>query len=372
MATNISPLQRAFNNFLTTIPPKELEELVEYLHGLSAEGKNPIRPHAEGVLATMASLDNNSRRPTSAVDAGVRPIPSRGKRFREGKLRPLNSFIAFRSFYSAIFPDLTQKAKSGILKFLWQNDPFKAKWAILAKAYSIVRDDHVGQVSLDSFLSLNGHFIGILEPACYLAAMGWELTVNEQHQYTMVRVNPTYPTETEAATNYSVNDIVNRCYATGYVSGNSRPCDTKYQGTSHLMAFATQPSAAVNNNSDIQDTGNNGIMDDRNNTNMDDKENSDVEVISHAAFIPSEVTRAGTDEARPTITELLGVRRGPRTQEEFIAELDDAINELHVPDLNDDDLFAPFNPAIQSPILRYDPIAQEPFDAFNIDEFVNI
>lgn len=97
MAANVSPLQRAFNNFLTTIPQKELEELLEYLHSLNAGGNNPIPPHAEGAPAAIASVENNNRRPTSALNAGIRPMSSRGKRFREGKLRPLNSFIAFRS-----------------------------------------------------------------------------------------------------------------------------------------------------------------------------------------------------------------------------------------------------------------------------------
>jgi len=273
-------------------------------------------------------------------------------------------------FYSVIFPDLTQKARSGILKFLWQNDPFKAKWAILAKAYSIIRDNHVGEVSLDSFLNLNGNFIGILEPNRYLAAMGWELIVDDQHQYTMVRVNPTYPTETEAATNYSVNDIVNRCYETGYVSGDPRPCNINYQGTSPLMAFAAQPTV-VNGSSDIQATAPKGIVGGNENTSMDYNENFDADAINHAHYIPSEVARAGTDEARPAIPELLNVRSGPHTQEEFIAELDDAIHEMRIPNPKDDELFVPFNPDIQSPILRYDPMAQEPLDAFDINEFVN-
>lgn len=165
-----------------------------------------------------------------------------------------------------MFPDLTQKAKSGILRFLWQNDTFKAKWAILAKAYSKIRDEHAGSkdVSLESFLNLNAGYIGILEPSLYLEAMGWELTVDEEQQYTMARVSQTTTNEADVSTNYSVNDIVKHCYDTGYVSRKDRQKRANCNNEA-VMSFVAQPCQAVNERSNIQISGTNTFVD-----NVDD------------------------------------------------------------------------------------------------------
>lgn len=163
-------------------------------------------------------------------------------------------------FYSVLFPELTQKARSGILKFLWQNDPFKAKWAILAKAYSIIRDDHEGEVTLDQFLTLNIDFIRILEPTRYLEAMGWELNIDDQQQYTMARVNVVTTADAEIATNYSVDDVVKHCYDSGLVVEAHRTHNERSNGNGAVMAFAAQPNLVVNQNDNVQIEGTNNIV----------------------------------------------------------------------------------------------------------------
>lgn len=153
-----------------------------------------------------------------------------------------------------MFPDLTQKAKSGILRFLWQNDPFKAKWAILAKAYSRIRDEHSDpkKVPLETFLGLNAPFIGIVEPGLYLNAMGWELTADAEQQYTMARVGQPNTKEADISTNYSVNDVVKHCYDIGYVSQEVRHRKTGCKSNEPVMSFVAQPSSVIKGNNKIQ------------------------------------------------------------------------------------------------------------------------
>ncbi|KAM4064854.1 mating-type protein MAT alpha 1 HMG-box domain-containing protein [Hirsutella rhossiliensis] len=88
--------------------------------------------------------------------------------------RPLNAFMAFRSYYLKLFPDVQQKTASGFLTTLWHKDPFRNKWALVAKVYSFVRDQ-IGKdkVSLAYFLSLACPIMSIIEPAAYLNALGW-------------------------------------------------------------------------------------------------------------------------------------------------------------------------------------------------------
>ena len=56
---------------------------------------------------------------------------------------------------------------------MWTEDPFKAKWSVIAKAYSTIRD-YISkeEAPLDVFLAL-------IAPANYLAVMGWDIVYTE-------------------------------------------------------------------------------------------------------------------------------------------------------------------------------------------------
>ncbi|KJK75530.1 hypothetical protein H634G_08894 [Metarhizium anisopliae BRIP 53293] len=90
--------------------------------------------------------------------------------------RPLNAFMAFRSHYLKLFPDVQQKTASGFLTTLWNKDPFRNKWALIAKVYSFVRDE-IGKdkITLASFLSFSCPVMGIIEPQSYLTILGWSV-----------------------------------------------------------------------------------------------------------------------------------------------------------------------------------------------------
>ncbi|OBW63794.1 MAG: Periodic tryptophan protein-like protein 2 [Aureobasidium pullulans] len=98
--------------------------------------------------------------------------------------RPLNSWMAFRSHHSPIFKSFQQKDISGFLTRMWQNDPFKAKWSILAKAYSIIRETNSkSDAPLDKFLAVTCPLIGVIPRDDYLRAMGWSIAEVDGHPY---------------------------------------------------------------------------------------------------------------------------------------------------------------------------------------------
>lgn len=109
---------------------------------------------------------------------------------------------------------------------------------------------------------MNVDFIRILEPNCYLEAMGWELNVDDQQQYTMARVRVVTTADAEIATNHSVDDVVKHCYDSGLVietplrTGNVRP-----NGNGPVMAFAAQPNLVVNQNDNVEIAGVNNTVD---------------------------------------------------------------------------------------------------------------
>lgn len=137
--------------------------------------------------------------------------------------RPLNSWMAFRSHYNHVFQSMQQKDISGFLTLLWQYDPFKAKWTILAKAYSVIRDG-VGKnnAPLDKFLAINGPYIGVVATKDYLVTLGWcfnntdgRMELTREHGWDLASLHHDL-----LVTNLSVEDVIKHSFAAGYISGD--------------------------------------------------------------------------------------------------------------------------------------------------------
>ena len=175
-------------------------------------------------------------------------------------IRPLNSWIAYRSmysrstllmaifnnipgYYSIIFLNFQQKEISGFLTILWQNDPFKAKWSILAKSYSLIRDSQgKANAPLEKFLAINGPLIGVIEPARYLEALSWQVAVDEDGQTVMRRYGNSI-NEQLFITNVSVNDVIRNSYNQGYFSGDLSKVLLAKNEAAMTMAASMQPTS---------------------------------------------------------------------------------------------------------------------------------
>ena len=175
-------------------------------------------------------------------------------------IRPLNSWIAYRSkyqrstrlmvvfnkvsgYYSTIFLSFQQKEISGFLTVLWQNDPFKAKWSILAKSYSLIRDSQgKADAPLEKFLAINGPLIGVIEPARYLEALSWEVAVDENGQ-TVMRRNGNSIDEQLFINTVSVNDVIRNSYDEGYFTGDLSALLLANNEAAMTMAASVQPTS---------------------------------------------------------------------------------------------------------------------------------
>lgn len=103
--------------------------------------------------------------------------------------RPLNAFMAFRTYYLKMFPDVQQKTVSGFLTTLWNKEAQRNKWALIAKVYSFVRD-HLGKakVNLAAFLALCCPIMRMVDPADYLDTLGWVVQENAEGAMTIIQV----------------------------------------------------------------------------------------------------------------------------------------------------------------------------------------
>ncbi len=146
-------------------------------------------------------------------------------------------------YYSTMFLSFQQKEISGFLTVLWQNDPFKAKWSILAKSYSLIRDSQgKANAPLEKFLAINGPLIGVIEPAEYLEALSWEVAVDEDGQ-TVMRRNGNSIDEQLFITNVSVNDVIRNSYNEGYFTGDLSEVLLADNEAAMTMAASVQPTS---------------------------------------------------------------------------------------------------------------------------------
>ncbi|RMJ09177.1 hypothetical protein CDV36_011206 [Fusarium kuroshium] len=102
--------------------------------------------------------------------------------------RPLNAFMAFRTYYLKMFPDIQQKTVSGFLTTLWNKETQRNKWALIAKVYSFVRD-HLGKgkVNLAAFLALCCPIMRMIDPTDYLNTLGWVIQDNAEGAMTLIQ-----------------------------------------------------------------------------------------------------------------------------------------------------------------------------------------
>ena len=130
---------------------------------------------------------------------------------------------------------------------IWQHDPFKAKWAIIGKAYSVLRDK-LGKekAPLDQFLEIICPHMGMIAPTQYFVIMGWEITIAEDGQSVMHRnEKPIHAHYFDVY--YGVNDVICESYFNGYFTGSlpARLLDENIQVMS--MATTAQPTSSDTN-----------------------------------------------------------------------------------------------------------------------------
>ncbi|KAG9960328.1 hypothetical protein KCU61_g6726, partial [Aureobasidium melanogenum] len=104
-----------------------------------------------------------------------------------------------------------------------QNDPFKAKWSILAKAYSIIRESSTKDAApLDKFLALTCPLIGIIPRDDYLGVMGWSIvdTAGVKSMERMYTPDVSSFPENILTTILSSEEIVAHCQRVSYVDHN--------------------------------------------------------------------------------------------------------------------------------------------------------
>nr|QFP39738.1 mating type protein 1-1-1 [Fusarium sp.] len=139
--------------------------------------------------------------------------------------RPLNAFMAFRTYYLKLFPDTQQKNASGFLTQLWGGDPHRNKWALIAKVYSFLRDQ-LGKstVNLSAFLGIACPLMNMIEPSLYIEVLGWQQTASQgivtfQQNTDVMKANLACPVNAQPTTEI---DLLTSVLSAGYYTDFSQ------------------------------------------------------------------------------------------------------------------------------------------------------
>ena len=208
-------------------------------------------------VQAKAPRGHGHRRKNKTKLVPVKPIVKQTK-------RPLNSWMAFRgkyptssrrvlvaemrpAYYQLCFASLQQKEISTVMGKIWQHDPFKAKWAIIGKAYSVLRDK-LGKENapLDQFLEIICPHMDIIEPTQYFVIMGWEITTAEDGESFMHR-NEKPIDARYFDVFYGVNDVICESYFSGYFTGSLHARLLPENKQAMSMATTAQPTSSDTN-----------------------------------------------------------------------------------------------------------------------------
>jgi hypothetical protein len=120
-----------------------------------------------------------------------------------------------------VFKVWPMKKLSNLVGQLWEKDPNKSIWSLLAKAWSTMRDQ-IGKdnVPLDHFFQIICPYLNIPSPNTYLELQGWNLETNDEGSPILSR-DPNSESLISSSAGFidmtlSVEDIISVCQTMGY------------------------------------------------------------------------------------------------------------------------------------------------------------
>lgn len=99
---------------------------------------------------------------------------------------------------------------------MWQDDPLKPQWAILAKSYTIIRDHfYIRNPSLPRFVELCIPLIGLTNAMQYLDMCGWKV-FSEGNNMNLMKIGESTFSRQFSPNPLAVDQVVKHCKQQGY------------------------------------------------------------------------------------------------------------------------------------------------------------
>nr|DAB41632.1 TPA_exp: mating-type protein MAT1-1-1 [Thielaviopsis paradoxa] len=136
--------------------------------------------------------------------------------------RPLNGFIAFRTYYQKMFTHLPQKNISTFITQLWKSDPFQSRWMLIGRLYSFIRDT-IGKsnTKLSEFLQVAAPVMCTPNPEEYLFKLCWVMNSTDEYDVTFIQDRVGLREYLRASKKQfaptSEQELLNHCIVRGYL-----------------------------------------------------------------------------------------------------------------------------------------------------------
>ncbi len=271
---------------------------------------------------------------------------------------------------------------------MWGAENKHALWALLGSAYSDLRDHHEETLSVEKFLSITAPLLPIIPAEKYLSKMGWILSSDCEELHRDAAFNADvlaaeYPT----GTNRSVADIVDHCYNHGLMDRDTRRDREEFRQQA-LRNAGFIPSTPAGNQTPPPSCGTLTLAVTPQSVSLSPCMLSNADILAQSTTMETEASSMDSStEAMSDESVGAGVGGLHEGEEEPEIELHDAIMNsntyLSVAAVtadqqtafdNIDTLALHFHPAIQPPVLGFDPrVIQDDFDPFDLDfsELIN-
>lgn len=150
------------------------------------------------------------------------------------------------AFYSTIFPETQQKLRSGYLTTLWRADQSKDKWALIARVYSLIRDE-VGKSNapLAPFLAVACPAMNIIPAETYLDTLGWSLVGDKNSELKLLR-SPSSTAPRDEQPCVTASKLLSTCITRGYAVKNSQALLDKMALNANSAMTSAKPSVPEN------------------------------------------------------------------------------------------------------------------------------
>nr|CAA71623.1 SMTA-1 protein [Sordaria macrospora] len=154
------------------------------------------------IVKTFAKLPEGERNAAvNAILAMMPPGPGPVRQIPEpvsqapAPKKKVNGFMGFRSYYSPLFSQFPQKARSPFMTILWQHDPFHNEWDFMCSVYSSIRNyleqsnaQREKKITLQYWLHFAVPDMGVLGRENYLPTLGWDLVTMPNGTIDLMRI----------------------------------------------------------------------------------------------------------------------------------------------------------------------------------------
>ncbi|KAL9621706.1 MAG: hypothetical protein Q9160_003824 [Pyrenula sp. 1 TL-2023] len=282
-------------------------------------------------------------------------------------LKPLNSFMAYRTYVMTAFPGVVQMLRSEFAKKMWKKET-RAIWILLGEAYSQVRDvarrENGNQVNCEEIITSAASFVGLPPADIFCKLSGWDLSVVDNTQ--SIQYIGRSPDKISIKS-VSVRDIVEHCYAVGVAP---RPTDPN-TGKNVSVSIMGAPTTVDESPSDTE-------VSNKEQVNSGDFVSISFVAKPKAVNDTSGITEIMTEERVMPEEDIMQAAAEPEDTDNMMLPLrhDEVFIEQQTVLTESGDQY-PFNmqfhPEIDQPALAMDfDMIQDSFDAFDVDATFNV